>query len=24
MKQKVGAGDRLGIVQVCRTEGFLV
>jgi DNA-binding NarL/FixJ family response regulator len=24
MKHKVGAEDRLGIVQVCRTEGFLV
>lgn len=24
MKQKVGAGDRLGIVQVCRTQGFMV
>jgi DNA-binding NarL/FixJ family response regulator len=24
MKHKVGAGDRLGIVQVCRTQGFLV
>lgn len=24
MKQKVGADDRLGIVQMCRTQGFLV
>lgn len=24
MKQKVGADDRLGIVQVCRTQGFMV
>jgi len=24
MKQKIGAGDRLGIVQVCRTQGFMV
>lgn len=24
MKQKIGAGDRLGIVQVCRTKGFMV
>ncbi len=24
MKQKVGAGDRLGIVQMCRTQGFLI
>lgn len=24
MKHKIGAGDRLGIVQVCRTQGFLV
>ena len=24
MKQKVGAEDRLGIVQVCRTQGFMV
>jgi DNA-binding NarL/FixJ family response regulator len=24
MKQKVGADGRLGIVEVCRTEGFLV
>jgi len=24
MKHKVGAGDRLGIVQVCRTQGFIV
>jgi len=24
MKQKVGAGDRLGIVHVCRTQGFMV
>lgn len=24
MKHKVGAGDRLGIVQVCRTQGFMV
>jgi DNA-binding NarL/FixJ family response regulator len=24
MKHKVGAGDRLGIVQLCRTQGFLV
>src|SRR5262249_53246282 len=24
MKQKVSASDRLGIVQVCRTQGFLV
>jgi len=24
MKQKVGAGHRLGIVQVCRTQGFMV
>lgn len=24
MKQKVGAGDRLGMVQVCRTQGFMV
>jgi len=24
MKQKIGAGDRLSIVQVCRTQGFLV
>jgi DNA-binding NarL/FixJ family response regulator len=24
MKQKVGAGDRLGIVQVCRSQGFLL
>lgn len=24
MKQKVGAGDRLSIVQVCRSHGFLV
>jgi DNA-binding NarL/FixJ family response regulator len=23
MKQKIGAEDRLGIVQVCRTEGFM-
>jgi DNA-binding NarL/FixJ family response regulator len=23
MKHKVGAGDRLGIVQVCRTQGFM-
>ena len=23
MKQKVGADDRLGIVQVCRTQGFM-
>lgn len=24
MKQKIGAGDRLGIVQVCRTQGFMI
>jgi len=24
MKHKVGAGDRLGIVQVCRVQGFMV
>jgi DNA-binding NarL/FixJ family response regulator len=24
MKHKVGAGDRLGIVQVCRIQGFMV
>jgi DNA-binding NarL/FixJ family response regulator len=24
MKHKVGAGDRLSIVQVCRTQGFMV
>lgn len=24
MKHKIGAGDRLGIVQVCRTQGFMV
>ncbi len=24
MKHKVGAGDRLGIVQVCRSQGFLL
>jgi two-component system NarL family response regulator len=24
MKHEVGAGDRLGIVQVCRTQGFMV
>lgn len=24
MKHKIGAGDRLGIVQLCRTQGFLV
>jgi len=24
MKQKVGADDRLGIVQVCRSQGFMV
>jgi two-component system, NarL family, nitrate/nitrite response regulator NarL len=24
MKQKVGAGDRLGIVQMCRSQGFLI
>jgi DNA-binding NarL/FixJ family response regulator len=24
MKQKIGAGDRLGIVQVCRNQGFMV
>ena len=24
MKRKVGAGDRFGIVQLCRTQGFLV
>jgi len=24
MKHKVGAGDRLGIVQVCRTQGFML
>jgi len=24
MKQKVGADDRLGIVQVCRTQGFML
>jgi len=24
MKQKVGADDRLGIVQVCQTQGFLL
>jgi DNA-binding NarL/FixJ family response regulator len=24
MKQKVGADDRLGVVQVCRTQGFMV
>jgi DNA-binding NarL/FixJ family response regulator len=24
MKHKIGAGDRLGIVQVCRTQGFIV
>lgn len=24
MKQKIGADDRLGIVQVCRTQGFMV
>jgi len=24
IKQKVGADDRLGIVQVCRTQGFMV
>jgi DNA-binding NarL/FixJ family response regulator len=23
MKHKVGAGDRLGIVQVCRIQGFM-
>ncbi len=23
MKNKIGAGDRLGIVQVCRTQGFM-
>ena len=23
MKHKIGAGDRLGIVQVCRTQGFM-
>ena len=24
MKQKIGADDRLGIVQVCRTQGYMV
>jgi DNA-binding NarL/FixJ family response regulator len=24
MKHKIGAGDRLSIVQVCRTQGFMV
>lgn len=24
MKQKIGAGNRLGIVHVCRTQGFMV
>ena len=24
MKQKIGADDRLGIVQMCRTRGFMV
>ncbi len=24
MKHKIGAGDRLGIVQTCRTQGFLL
>jgi len=24
MKQKIGAEDRLGIVQVCRTQGFMI
>jgi DNA-binding NarL/FixJ family response regulator len=24
MKHKIGAGDRLGIVQVCRTQGFMI
>ena len=24
MKQKIGADDRLGIVQVCRTQGFMI
>jgi hypothetical protein len=24
MKHKVGAGDRFGIVHLCRTQGFLV
>jgi hypothetical protein len=24
MKHKIGAEDRLGIVQVCRTQGFIV
>ena len=24
MKQKIGADDRLGIVQMCRTQGFMV
>ena len=24
MKQKIGAGDRLAIVQVCRTQGFMI
>jgi len=23
MKHKIGAADRLGIVQVCRTRGFM-
>jgi len=23
MKQKIGADDRLGIVQMCRTQGFM-
>ena len=24
MKQKIGAEDRLGIVQICRTQGFMI
>jgi two-component system, NarL family, nitrate/nitrite response regulator NarL len=24
MKHKIGAEDRLGIVQVCRTQGFMI
>ncbi len=24
MKQKIGAGDRLGIVEACRTQGFMI
>ena len=24
MKQKIGAGDRPGIIQMCRTQGFLI